>query len=62
MFTFSQILIGLRETPVFIIVKEKKKIKEYVQKSENILSNVFLKATFYNIVPTIWERKPLYNI
>ena len=35
-------------------------IKEYVQKSENILSNVFLKATFYNIISTIWERKLVY--
>lgn len=24
---------------------------------ENIISNVFLKATFYNIISTIWERK-----
>ena len=35
-------------------------IKEYVQKPENILSNIFLKATFYNIISTIWERKSLY--
>jgi len=52
-----QILIELRETPVFIIVKEKKKTEEYVQKSENILSSVFLRATFYDIIPNEFLMK-----
>ena len=42
---------------MFIIVKEKKKTEEYVQKSENILSSVFLRATFYDIIPTEFLMK-----
>lgn len=36
-FCFSQLFNGPRETPGFLILKEIKKMKEYVPKSENIL-------------------------
>ena len=42
---------------MFIVVKEKKKTEEYAQESENVLSSVFLSATFYNIIPTEFLMK-----